>query len=247
MDFREYFLAAAKDWGYKCEYRAERDAAGKLTVVHRSKLFSGWHGEIEEAHNRGRLGDHALQIAASFLKTHRMMLDLFLGWRGENVFFIRYWNEDNNEYKPTFPLTLPNTESEFRKIIDEWAERLRAAKKSAPVQHKRRRGRPIDPRITAQQRRRVRVFLAALLDNKGSIAQAEQAVMDKYGVDRRTVARDRKAHEAIERYPPIMGFAMMVALIAYGERMGWRMTSTTTEYWGWGVAGGDIKSTELVS
>jgi hypothetical protein len=183
------------------------------------------------------------------------MLNLFEG-ENENVFLLRCSAEDEHNFEPTFPLKLPNTEDRFQQMMAGLAQFSRRARRNvggdATPAPGKRRGRPIDPRITAQQRKRVRLFLAEWLWAGKSKREAEEAVSERYGVDRRTLARDRKAHEFAERYPPAMVFAVNTALVIYGCLKGWRAPpryslcpKALTQYRG--ATGDDVKSPELVS
>jgi hypothetical protein len=153
------------------------------------------------------------------------MLNLFEG-ENENVFLLRCSAEDEHKFEPILPLTLPNTEGRFQQMIAELAPQVgRETRQDAfggGAAPRKRRGRPVDPRISTQQRKRVRLFLAEWLQAGKSKREAEEAVSDKYGVDRRTVARDRKAHELEELHPPALFFAYKIALAIYACLKGWR-------------------------
>src|SRR5262249_5033171 len=154
------------------------------------------------------------------------------------------------------PLPLPDTEEKFWQFAMEWAQSLRDLKPAVPAVPAvpaRRRGRPRgDARIAAQQRKRVRLFLAEYLGAGKKIEEATATVVNKYGVNRRTVARDRKAHEHIERLPPqIRWGGIGLALEIWRCLKDWRpppryslSSALLAQYYG---TTGDTKSAELMS
>ena len=199
--------------GIEVCYWAERDAADKVAVFQADGFCEKW--EMLPANPWG--ARHVLQIIAGLDETQAIMLNLFVGgtFAGtrSDVFMIHY-SGGHGEVVQTLPL--PDSEDDHQKLITTLLARCR--EKNAPP--RKRRGRPVDPRIAAQQRNRVRLFLAELEAGK-SKEEATWAVVDRYGVDRRTIARDRKAHEFGEKHPPALAY--VVALTVYAMFKGWRL------------------------
>src|SRR5262249_44018030 len=192
---RAKIIASIKRRGFDVHYWAERDAADKLTIVHRSELYSraenaperGWRGKIE-FYSKRRRGRYVLQVVTGVGKEHRLEFNLYEG-ADENVFVIRYINLKeirDVDFVPALPLPLPDTEEKFWQFATEWAQSLRDLNPAVPAVPARRRGRPRgDARIAAQQRKRVRLFLAEYLGAGKTIEEATATVVNKYGVNRR--------------------------------------------------------------
>src|SRR5262245_22482883 len=141
-------------------YWAETDAAGKVTIKHRSKEYSDFCGTIERLGPHPTRGRHALQIVVGS-GTFRIRLDMNVREdRGYSsvIYCADKAKEGEEDYFLNYePFPMPQTEDDLWVALA-WAVRERRQHKKLlerpPPPKAKRRGRPEDERIWEQQRKR---------------------------------------------------------------------------------------------